>query len=190
MEARTYAHYLRKTHDAVIVGKNTVLQDDCELTTRMVEGKNPVRIVLDSKCNLPVNSKILNDEARTIVAVGEEPSLTNLNALQLLKNVEIIKLPEHDGKLDLNALMKYLAEQEITSLLVEGGSEVHGAFLDARFAERVYAFIAPKIIGGRNALSPVGGNGCKDMGKALRLKDIEYKELGCDLLITGRTERD
>ena len=190
VEARTYAHYLRKTHDAVIVGKNTVLQDDCELTTRMVEGKNPVRIVLDSKCSLPVNSKILNGEARTIVAVGEEPSLTNLNALQLLKNVEIIKLPEHNGKLDLNALMKYIAEQEITSLLVEGGSEVHGAFLDAGFAERVYAFIAPKIIGGRNALAPVGGNGCKDMGKALRLKDIEYKELGCDLLITGRTERD
>lgn len=95
----------------------------------MVEGKNPVRIVLDSKCSLPVNSKILNGESRTIVAVGEEPSLTNLSSLQLLKNVEIIKLPEHDGKLDLNALMKYLAEQEITSLLVEGGSEVHGAFL-------------------------------------------------------------
>ena len=190
VEARTYAHYLRKTHDAVIVGKNTVLQDDCELTTRMVEGKNPVRIVLDSKCSLPVNSKILNGEARTIVAVGENPLLTNLSALKLLKNVEIIKLPEHNGKLDLNALMKYLAEQEITSLLVEGGSEVHGAFFDAGFAERVYAFIAPKIIGGRNALAPVGGNGCKDMGKALRLKDIEYKELGCDLLITGRTERD
>ena len=85
VEARTYAHYLRKTHDAVIVGKNTVLQDDCELTTRMVEGKNPVRIVLDSKCSLPVNSKILNGEARTIVAVGENPSLTNLSALKLFK---------------------------------------------------------------------------------------------------------
>lgn len=190
VEARTYAHYLRKTHDAVIVGKNTVLQDDCELTTRMVEGKNPVRIVLDSKCSIPANSKILNDEARTIVAVGENPSLTNFNALKLLKNVEVIELPENNGKLDLTALMKYLAEQEITSLLVEGGSEVHGAFFDAGFAERVYAFIAPKIIGGRNALAPVGGNGCKDMGKALRLSDIEYKELGCDLLITGRTERD
>lgn len=105
-----------------------MLQDDCELTTRMVEGKNPVRIVLDSKCSLPVNSKILNGEARTIVAVGENPSLTNFNALKLLKNVEVIELPENNGKLDLTALMKYLEEQEITSLLVEGGSEVHGAF--------------------------------------------------------------
>ena len=85
MEARTYAHYLRKTHDAVIVGKNTVLQDDCELTNPYGRRKNPVRIVLDSKCSLPVNSKILNGEARTIVAVGENPSLTNLNALKLLK---------------------------------------------------------------------------------------------------------
>ena len=114
VEARTYAHYLRKTHDAVIVGKNTVLHDDCELTTRMVEGRNPVRIVLDSKCSLPVNSKILNGEARTIVAVGENPSLTNLSALQLLKNVEIIKLPEHDGKLqDLLSLLSHKIENPI-----------------------------------------------------------------------------
>ena len=95
-----------------------------------------------------MNSKILNGEARTIVAAGENLSLTNLNALKLLKNVEIIKLPEHNGKLDLNALMKYLAEQEITSLLAEGGSEVHGAFLDAGFAERVYAFIARQWLQG------------------------------------------
>lgn len=190
IEARTYAHWLRKTHDAVIVGKNTVLQDDCELTTRMVKGKNPLRIVLDSKCSIPLNAKILNGEAKTLVAVSEEEPLEKINELQALKNVEVIKLPECGGKLDIKALLDYLAAQEITSLLAEGGSEVHGAFFDAGFVERVYAFIAPKIIGGKNALSPVGGNGCKDMGKALRLQDVEYKQLGSDFLITGRTECD
>lgn len=189
-EARTYAHWLRKTHDAVIVGKNTVLHDDCELTTRLVEGRNPLRIVLDSKCSLPLNAKILNNEAKTIVVAGENAPHEKVDALKRLKNVEILKLPENEGKLEIKALMRYLAQQEITSILVEGGSEVHGAFLDAGFAERIYAFIAPKIIGGRNAIAPVGGNGCKNMEDALCLKDVEYKKLGADLLITGRTERD
>lgn len=189
-EARTYAHYLRKAHDAVLVGKNTVLHDDCELTTRMVEGKNPVRIVLDSMAALPLNAKILNGEAKTIVAASEKAPQDKLARLQQLADVKVLTLPEHDGQLDLNVLLDKLAAMEITSLLVEGGSEIHGAFMDAGLAEMVYAFIAPKIIGGRDALGPVGGTGNTDMGKAVKLRDVEYKQLGADFLITGRTERD
>ena len=189
-EARTYAHYLRKTHDAVLVGKNTVLQDDCELTTRMVEGKNPVRIVLDSNAAIPLNAKILNGEAKTIVALSEAAPQDKLDELQKLTNVEILKMPQQNGHLDLQALLEKLAAMEITSVLVEGGSEVHGAFIDAGLAERVYAFIAPKIIGGKEAIGPIGGIGSTDMGKALQLHGVEYKQLGADFLITGRTERD
>ena len=189
-DARTYAHYLRKTHDAVLVGKNTVLQDDCELTTRMVEGKNPIRIVLDSNAAIPLNAKILNGEAKTIVAVSEAAPQDKLDELQKLTNAEVLKLPQRNGHLDLQALLEKLAAVEITSILVEGGSEVHGAFIDAGLAERVYAFIAPKIIGGKNATGPVGGIGSTDMGKALKLHGVEYKQLGTDFLITGRTERD
>ena len=189
-EARTYAHYLRKTHDAVLVGKNTVLQDDCELTTRMVEGKNPIRIVLDRNASLLLNAKILNGEAKTIVAVSEAAPQDKLDELQKLTTVEVLKLPQKNGHLDLQALLEKLAAMEITSVLVEGGSEVHGAFNDAGLAERVYAFIAPKIIGGKNAIGPVGGIGTTDMGKALKLRDVEYQQLGTDFLITGRTERD
>ena len=189
-EARTYAHYLRKTHDAVLVGKNTVLQDDCELTTRMVEGKNPVRIVLDSNAVIPLNAKILNGEAKTIVAVSEAAPQDKLDELQKLTTVEILKMPQQNGHLDLQALLEKLAAMEITSVLVEGGSEVHGAFIDAGLAERVYAFIAPKIIGGKEAIGPIGGIGSTDMGKALQLHSVEYKQLGVDFLITGRTERD
>ena len=189
-EARTYAHYLRKTHDAVLVGKNTVLQDDCELTTRMVEGKNPIRIVLDSNAVIPLNAKILNGEAKTIIAVSEAAPQDKLDELQKLTNVEVLKLPQRNGHLDLQALLEKLAVMEITSVLVEGGSEVHGAFIDTGLAERVYAFIAPKIIGGKEAIGPVGGIGSTDMGKALKLNAVEYKQLGTDFLITGRTERD
>ena len=176
-EARTYAHYLRKTHDAVLVGKNTVLQDDCELTTRMVEGKNPIRIVLDSKATIPLNAKILNGEAKTIIAVSEAAPQDKLDELQKLSTVEVLKLPQRNGYLDLQALLEKLAAMEITSVLVEGGSEVHGAFNDAGLAERVYAFIAPKIIGGKEAIGPVGGIGTTDMGKALKLRAVEYKQL-------------
>ena len=165
-EARTYAHNLRKTHDAVLVGKNTVLQDDCELTTRMVEGKNPIRIVLDSNAAIPLNAKILNGEAKTIIAVSEAAPQDKLDELQKLTTVEVLKLPQRNGHLDLQVLLEKLAAMEITSVLVEGGSEVHGAFNDAGLAERVYAFIAPKIIGGKNAIGPVGGIGGTDMGKA------------------------
>ena len=189
-EARTYAHYLRKTHDAVLVGKNTVLKDDCELTTRMVKGKNPVRIVLDSNAAIPLNAKILNGEAKTIVAVSEAAPQDKLNELQKLTTVEVLKLPQQNGHLDLQALLEKLAAMEITSVLVEGGSEVHGAFVDAGLAEKVYAFIAPKIIGGKEAIGPVGGIGGTDMGKALKLRNVEYQQLGTDFLITGRTERD
>ena len=189
-EARTYAHYLRKAHDAVLVGKNTVLHDDCELTTRMVEGKNPIRIVLDSKAELPLNAKILNSEAKTIVAVSEAAPPEKLTQLQQFANVEVLKLHKQNGHLDLNELLQKLAALDITSILVEGGSEIHGAFIDAALGERIYAFVAPKIIGGKNAIGPVGGNGSTDMAKALRLCDIEYKQLETDLLITGRTERD
>ena len=189
-EARTYAHYLRKTHDAVLVGKNTVLKDDCELTTRMVKGKNPVRIVLDSNAAIPLNAKILNGEAKTIVAVSEAAPQDKLNELQKLTTVEVLKLPQQNGHLDLQALLEKLAAMEITSVLVEGGSEVHGAFIDAGLAEKVYAFIAPKIIGGKEAIGPVGGIGGTDMGKALKLRNVEYQQLGTDFLITGRTERD
>ena len=189
-EARTYAHYLRKTHDAVLIGKNTVLQDDCELTTRMVEGKNPVRIVLDSNAAIPLNAKILNGEAKTIIAVSEAAPQDKLDELQKLTDVEVLILPQLNRHLDLQALLEKLAAMEITSVLVEGGSEVHGAFIDAGLAERVYAFIAPKIIGGKEAIGPVGGIGSSDMGKALKLHGVEYKQLGTDFLITGRTERD
>ncbi len=190
VEARTYAHWLRKTHDAVLVGKNTVLHDDCELTTRLVKGKNPVRIVLDSRCSLPLDAKILNSEAKTIIAVSDAAPQAKLDKLMQISNIEILTLPESNGQLDLNILMQKLAEKGLASLLVEGGSEVHGAFADAGLAERIYAFIAPKIIGGSNAIGPVGGAGNTDIQKAMRLTDVEYKQLGCDFLITGRTERE
>lgn len=185
-EARTYAHLLRKQHDAILVGIGTVLEDDPELTTRMVKGKNPIRIVLDSHLKMSLMSSVLNAAAETIVVTSLEADEVKAEAISALPNVEVIRLPLEDGKIPLDLLIIQLANRNITSLLVEGGSEIHGAFKDAGLADRVYAFIAPKVVGGKNALTPIGGVGSATIDEGWQLDEVEYQVLGKDLLITGK----
>lgn len=184
--ARTYAHRLRKQHDAVLVGIGTVLEDDPELTTRMVKGKNPVRIVLDSKLRIPLTAKVLVGVAPTIVACSMDANATKLEAVKCLPNVEVLQLPEAEEGVDVKTLIQELAKRQITSVLVEGGSGVLGAFKDAGLGDRVYAFIAPKIIGGAGALSPLGGVGSELISEGWQLDGLEYMQLGRDVLLTGK----
>lgn len=183
--ARTFAHRLRKQHDAVLVGIGTVLADDPELTTRMVQGKNPVRVVLDSKLRISLMATVLNPAAETIIFTSMEADEDKVNALNALPNVEVVCLSTVSGKLPIAKVVAALAERGLTSLLVEGGSEVHGAFYDAGLADRVYAFIAPKIIGGKNALTPVGGNGSEFVAEGWLLEEVEVQKLGTDIMFTG-----
>lgn len=186
VEARTYAHRLRKQHDAVLVGIGTVLEDDPELTTRLVKGKNAVRIVLDSRLRVPLTAKVLDGAAPTIVATGMDVNPTKLAAVKYLPNVEVVQLSCGAGGVDLHCLMKELAARQLTSLLVEGGGSVLGAFKDAGLGNRVYAFIAPIIIGGAGALSPIGGAGSELISEGWQLDGLEYMQLGSDVLLTGR----
>lgn len=184
-EARTMAHRLRRQHDAVLVGSGTVLADDPELTTRLVQGKNPVRVVLDSKLRLSLMASVLNPLAETIIFTGEDTGNVKAQALAALPNVEVVRLPLEDGKLPVQMVVAKLAERGITSLLVEGGSAVHGAFFDAGLADRVCAFIAPKLIGGAHALPPIGGKGAELVETGWQLKEVEVKQLGSDIMLTG-----
>lgn len=184
-EARRFAHRLRRQHDAVLVGIGTVLADDPELTTRMVSGKNPVRVVLDSSLKIPLQAKVLNEEVRTIIFTGTEADKQKQNALAIKKNVEVIRLPLKDGSLPIEQVVQKLSELNITSLLVEGGSAVHGAFFDSGLADRVYAFVAPKLIGGKESLSPIGGVGSRLIAAGWQLDDFEQQLLGKDIMITG-----
>ena len=189
-EARTYAHRLRKQHDAVLVGIGTVMADDPELTTRMVQGKNPIRIVLDEKLRVNIMNAVLNPAAPTIIICGLGVDRSKVELLSILPNVEIVQLPFKEGKLNLKALIDELVSREITSLLVEGGSEVLGSFREAGYCDRVCAFIAPKLLGGRDSLAAVGGSGPELMEAAWELQDVEYLQLGRDMLITGRVRQD
>ncbi|MBO5993359.1 MAG: bifunctional diaminohydroxyphosphoribosylaminopyrimidine deaminase/5-amino-6-(5-phosphoribosylamino)uracil reductase RibD [Acidaminococcaceae bacterium] len=185
-EAHTYSHYLRKIHDAILVGIGTVLDDDPELTTRLVEGKNPVRIVLDSRARIPLTAKVLQGETKTLLVAGPNADADKCHTLQRLKNVEVVKLPCEDEKIPVPALLQVLYEHEVASVLVEGGSDVLGSFLDAQIADRVYAFIAPKLVGGKTALPSIGGRGIERMSQCASVEEPELMTLGKDWLITGR----
>ena len=185
-EAHVYSHYLRKIHDGILVGIGTVLDDDPELTTRLVEGKDPVRIILDSKARIPLTAKVLQGEAKTLVITGPEADTDTCRALAERKNVTVISLPCNEGKIEINALLQVLYEQGLTSIVVEGGSEVLGSFLDAGAADRVYAFIAPKLVGGRAALPAIGGKGIPVMARCASVTEPELLTPGADWLITGR----
>lgn len=186
VEARTNAHYLRSIYDGIVVGKNTVLQDDPELTCRLVKGKNPTRIILDSQLSLPTSCKVFTDQAApTIVVVGEEVSGDKQKAFAVATGVRVLAVPTVEGKIAITPLLKSLGKENITSILVEGGSQVHGAFLDAGEVNRVYAFLAPKLIGGADSLTPIGGKGHKLIKDGYSLTEVESAKMGQDILITG-----
>ena len=184
-EARTFAHRLRKQHDAILVGIGTIFEDDSELTTRMVKGKNPIRIVLDTHLKISLMANVLNPAADTIIVTGIETDAVKGEAISSLPNVELLRLPLYEGKIPLPLLIEELAKRNITSLLVEGGSEVLGSFKDMELADRVYAFIAPKIVGGSGAITPIGGEGSDLISEGWQLEQVEYKLYGQDIMITG-----
>ena len=179
-------HRLRDIYDGILVGINTALADDPSLTTRLPEyqGRNPVRILVDSKARLPLDSKLARDKAaRTIVAVSAQAPAERVEALKAA-GVEIIVAG--DGhQVDLTDMMQQLGAMNITSILVEGGGSINFSLLEQGLVDRVYAFIAPKLIGGRNALTPVEGEGFGNLSDAVELEHVETRQIGRDILLTG-----
>jgi len=189
--ARRRAHELRDVADAVLVGAGTVRADDPRLTARGVgQGRaprQPLRVVLDSQGTLPETARVFAPElpGRTVVAtVGA--AATHAARLEA-RGVEVVRLPAApDGRVALPALLEWLGTRDIMALLVEGGSEVLGAFFSASLVDRVVAFVAPKIVGGAGAPGPVGGaGGAMRMAEAVLLGDVRTERVGADLMVTG-----
>ncbi len=189
--SREYVHGLRNMYDAILVGIGTVLADDPSLTTRLPGGgKNPIRVIVDSKGRIPLEAKLLCDcEAPVIIAVGPEAPAAKLAALQA-KGAEVLKLPLVAGRgVSLRHLFVELGQRNITSILVEGGAEVNASVLAENVVDKVHWFIAPKIIGGKTAPGPVGGLGLSDMAQATVLEDMQVKNIGKDILLTAYMQR-
>jgi len=187
--ARRRVHELRDTSDALCVGVNTVLADDPRLTTRLdkAEVRHPLRVVLDSRGRAPLSARVFDPElpGRTVVATTQAMPQGHRSALEA-RGVEVWVLPsDGQGRVGLPALLDCLGEHEVTSLLVEGGGSVLASFFEGRLVDKVLAFVAPLIIGGRDAPTPVGGDGALHLADALRLERMSVERVGEDVLIVG-----
>ncbi len=185
-ESLRFAHHLRNIYDAILVGVNNVLVDDPRLDVRRVEKvKNPIRIVLDTFARTPLKAKVLDASiAKTIMVVGKSAPAKKVEAF-MRKGAQVLTVKDSNERIDIKALLKKLYEQKITSLLVEGGGEVNASFLAARAVDKAYFCIAPKVFGGRDAKTPVEGEGIPVPARAQRLKNVIIDRLGEDILVLG-----
>ena len=180
-KARDYARKLRSQYQAILVGINTVLKDDPHLGVRIPGKKDPMRIILDSYLKIPLKAQVLRDN-NVIIATTEKSDREKLKELQK-KNILVIIL--EGEKIPLPKLIKKLYELNIISVLVEGGSEVLGSFIDEKLVDKVYAFIAPIIIGGKQAKTSISGLGVLDIEDAAKFRNLSIKKFDDNYLFTG-----
>ncbi|OPY81049.1 MAG: Riboflavin biosynthesis protein RibD [Syntrophus sp. PtaU1.Bin005] len=186
LPSRRFAHRLRHAHDAIMVGIGTVLSDDPELTVRLVRGKNPLRIVLDSRLRIPLTSHILQDQgtAGTLLVATDRADGEKLARLRDL-GIDVLILPaDPSGRIVLPSLFRELGTRNIASVLVEGGSGVLTALLAEDLADRLVAIVAPKIAG--KGIEAVGDLNITDMKSAIGLIFRRTYRKGDDLIIDAR----
>lgn len=189
--SRAYGYKLRDIYDGIMVGINTVIEDNPMLTARVDGGKNSIRIVVDSSLKIDINANVVQDKsAKTIIATTDKADKDKILKLQA-QDVDVIVVDkDKNDKVDIEKLLDILGQQNICSILVEGGATLSGSFVAKKLVDKVYFFIAPKIVGGKEAKTPVAGTGILNLQEALALKDIQIEKLEEDILIIGRVDKD
>jgi diaminohydroxyphosphoribosylaminopyrimidine deaminase/5-amino-6-(5-phosphoribosylamino)uracil reductase len=154
-----------------------VIVDDPELTARIegVSARQPLRVIVDSQLRLRMSARVVGPN--TLIATTR---------IGRMGAAEVVKLPAaEDGRVALEPLLDELGRRGVISLLVEGGSTVHASFISQGLVDKVYAYVAPRLIGGRDAPGPLGGPGVERLAEAIPLRELDATRLGADLLITG-----
>ena len=190
--ARREGLKLRKTSDAVMIGIPTLLADDPSLTLRLTASGKPRgsrrRFILDTRARTPLTARVVTDEWKdqTTVIVGESAPARRVKALE--QRVRVLKAAETAGRIDLGPLLATLGGEGVTSMLVEGGGEVHAAFLEGGHAHRVAFFYAPILLGGSDSRRAVAGTGFSGQSGFPRLTDLAWRRLGPDLFLQARLQ--
>jgi diaminohydroxyphosphoribosylaminopyrimidine deaminase / 5-amino-6-(5-phosphoribosylamino)uracil reductase len=183
-EARNDVHRLRNENMAILVGVNTVIADNPELTTRIPNGRNPIRVVLDSSLKIPVDSKLVTDK------LADTWIFTSQNYNQEKKTIlesQGISIFHTSGVKTVNTVdvVQVLGEKQVSSLLIEGGGTINAAFFENKLIDKVILYIAPKLIGGQYAPTFLEGSGIDKMGNAIELDDTDFVKIGNDFKFTG-----
>ncbi|MGX3020792.1 bifunctional diaminohydroxyphosphoribosylaminopyrimidine deaminase/5-amino-6-(5-phosphoribosylamino)uracil reductase RibD [Ursidibacter sp. B-7004-1] len=186
--ARQSVQQTRHQYSAIMVGVETVLADDPLLNCRIENAKQPIRIICDSRLRTPVQSKLVQTakQYRTIIATLNDNEDQHL-AYQTF-GVEILVTKSDNKRVDLNDLLQKLGKQGIDSLLLEGGSQLNFSFVEKGLINRVHCYIAPKLLGGITAKTPVGGTGIPQLAQALKLKTPQIEIVGQDILLDFEIE--
>lgn len=183
--ARRQVHALRNEVDSILVGSRTVMMDDPSLTTRLgdLPGRDPIRIVLDAADYLLPDRKVFQQPsaAPTWIAVTTDRQYAGAQ--------DVLRVPRGPGGVDMCALMAELGRREVTSVLIEGGGTTLASAFEAGIVDKVCFFVAPKIVGGRDAITPVEGIGIERMDEAIRIGQLEVSHVGEDFLFTGYVKR-
>ncbi len=186
--SRRVVHQMRDSLDAVMVGAGTVVADDPLLTTRLKRpgARDPVRIIVDTRLRIPAHAKVLNhtSESQTLIACGDGLSKDRLETVKKA-GVSPLCCPTRDGRVDLKSLMAILGDMGIASLLLEGGATLMASMMRDRLIDKFCIFQSPKILGGGDGIPMASGRGPERMDGCIRLKDVETRHLGEDILLEG-----
>lgn len=186
-KSRLHVHHMRDRCDAIMVGVGTVLVDDPQLTTRLPDGgRDPVRIIVDSKLRIPASARVLaiDSTAPTIVATTSTAERDKISELESV-GAEIIIVPDTEGSVDLPALMQALGKRDIQSILLEGGARLAAAALRVQMVDRVAVFIAPRLLAGSDGAGLFAGAGFLSMDESIRLQDVRSRQFDDDILVEG-----
>ena len=184
VESRKEVQELRHRMMGILVGVDTVIADNPRLTCRLENGKNPVRIIADSKLRIPLDATVLDGSVRTIIITTTQAPEEKQQALQEMQ-IELLICDGADGRTDLLKAMKQLGQMGIDSILLEGGGNLMFSAIQAGIVDKVCCYVAPKIIGGADAKTPVEGRGFSSMKEVLALEAMTVRTCGDDIVFEG-----
>ena len=182
-ESLRFAHQLRASHDAVLVGVGTVIADNPRLTTRLVEGRSPLRIVADSRLRIPSAANVLTDGASTLIVTTKQAPERRVEEIRRTGAEVMVANMDAEGRVDLRDVVSILTRREVRSLLVEGGAGIITSLLKERLCDRLVICIASRILG--RGIEAVGDLGIERLEDALTFSDIKVTPCGDDVIVDG-----